>query len=457
MRGEQIRQRSQLRRIAYRSSLAVAIAASVAASAAGQMTFSIDYQGPPIGAPDSCTGVVGLTEGDILAAFTITPAPGPIPSPCIFYPGGPGGLGLPLYPPAVGHPPGVAGFVEVDALSYGFEPRIQRGGPQIYTWHFSVDEFAIGTGITPPPNVFSEGAAGAREAAADIFTYASRSFGPVCGPPLFSGNTALIDGDGIPPFGGPGLGLIEPIPPLPGVPDGGTNLDALDMDTLPALPGMPVYFSLDSGIFDPAEGVPNTLSALANGVGVGGDVLITPAPGAFPIVFAPAPMLGLDIFGPDTDDIDALILWENGTGAFEPAMMPYDWLFGRDMLMFSVRRGSAVIGAPDSLCGLPIEPGDILVPPAAAGGFPGIWIPAEALGLATVRAGFPNSDDLNALDVLCSIQGDVDGDGDVDLTDLAVLLSNFGCVGVCPGDVDGDGDVDLTDLAILLSSFGATC
>jgi len=55
------------------------------------------------------------------------------------------------------------------------------------------------------------------------------------------------------------------------------------------------------------------------------------------------------------------------------------------------------------------------------------------------------------------------GDCDVDLTDLAVLLSNFGITSGATrdqGDIDpaaGDGDVDLTDLALMLSDFGAVC
>jgi hypothetical protein len=56
--------------------------------------------------------------------------------------------------------------------------------------------------------------------------------------------------------------------------------------------------------------------------------------------------------------------------------------------------------------------------------------------------------------------GDVDGDHDVDLTDLATLLTNFG-VGSgatrAMGDLDGDMDVDLTDLSTLLTTFGSTC
>lgn len=56
--------------------------------------------------------------------------------------------------------------------------------------------------------------------------------------------------------------------------------------------------------------------------------------------------------------------------------------------------------------------------------------------------------------------GDVDADGDVDLGDLATLLSQFGQTGTATwsdGDGDGDRDVDLGDLAVLLAEFGAIC
>jgi hypothetical protein len=56
------------------------------------------------------------------------------------------------------------------------------------------------------------------------------------------------------------------------------------------------------------------------------------------------------------------------------------------------------------------------------------------------------------------ILGDLDGDGDVDLSDLAQLLSNYGMTGGAnyeDGDLDGDGDVDLSDLAGLLANYGA--
>ncbi|RMF79916.1 MAG: hypothetical protein D6744_08690 [Planctomycetota bacterium] len=56
----------------------------------------------------------------------------------------------------------------------------------------------------------------------------------------------------------------------------------------------------------------------------------------------------------------------------------------------------------------------------------------------------------------CACPGDVDGDGDVDLSDLSILLANFGEAGAT-GDLDGDGTVDLSDLAILLAEFDNVC
>jgi len=56
--------------------------------------------------------------------------------------------------------------------------------------------------------------------------------------------------------------------------------------------------------------------------------------------------------------------------------------------------------------------------------------------------------------------GDVTGNGRVDLSDLSIVLRNFGKsggVGQADGDFDGDGDVDLTDFAVLLSYYGVTC
>ncbi len=56
--------------------------------------------------------------------------------------------------------------------------------------------------------------------------------------------------------------------------------------------------------------------------------------------------------------------------------------------------------------------------------------------------------------------GDLDGDWDIDLADLAILVAHYGMIGGVPyedGNLDCDGDVDLTDLAALLGVYGTGC
>jgi hypothetical protein len=56
--------------------------------------------------------------------------------------------------------------------------------------------------------------------------------------------------------------------------------------------------------------------------------------------------------------------------------------------------------------------------------------------------------------------GDLDFDDDVDLSDLAALLPNYGTTSgavYTDGDLDGDGDVDLSDLGALLSVYRTIC
>lgn len=377
----------------------------------GQPTFSVDVQGQTVlvGLPDSFYGVsiggADILSGPVGGPTIGSPGMGPLPPPGMVIQGGlplalPRTLGL--WPSLMGLPP------ELDALSYGRDT-----GDFVY---FSVDEFAAGHPAVPlqPPNVLTEGALGPAEASADVFRdilgllpmgLAGALFpGPVPPSPP-TGNTAVYDGDGLPPSGLPGLGLIEPNPPMPGFTPG-DDIDALDVDTVPADLLGPVYFSLDSAFLDPLEGpFVNTGSAVANSF-VGGDVIVNIGPTAGNLLYASAAMLGLDQGGADTDDLDALMLFD-GDGVPEQ----YDPL--TDLLLFSVRRGSWITNAVsggsivDSIWGVPIEEGDILAAPGTLGNlspYPGIVIPAEWLGLSTMRSAgplpfFPYSDDLNALDV----------------------------------------------------------
>lgn len=54
--------------------------------------------------------------------------------------------------------------------------------------------------------------------------------------------------------------------------------------------------------------------------------------------------------------------------------------------------------------------------------------------------------------------GDLNGDLSVGLSDLTLLLANFGTTGSgIIGDIDNDGDVDLSDLTAFLANFGTSC
>lgn len=54
--------------------------------------------------------------------------------------------------------------------------------------------------------------------------------------------------------------------------------------------------------------------------------------------------------------------------------------------------------------------------------------------------------------------GDLNNDGSVGLSDLAILLANFGGAGgPAQGDVNNDGQITLSDLAALLAVFGTNC
>jgi hypothetical protein len=70
-----------------------------------------------------------------------------------------------------------------------------------------------------------------------------------------------------------------------------------------------------------------------------------------------------------------------------------------------------------------------------------------------------DSDGLNLDNPVGFIVGDIDGDGDVDLADLATLLAAYESCAGDPGynpaaDLDGSGCVDLADLAALLAHYG---
>ena len=65
--------------------------------------------------------------------------------------------------------------------------------------------------------------------------------------------------------------------------------------------------------------------------------------------------------------------------------------------------------------------------------------------------------DNNGSPDVCECPADINGNGVVDVPDLADLLAVFGLSGLLPEDIDGSGQVDVLDLIALLLDFGQAC
>jgi hypothetical protein len=79
------------------------------------------------------------------------------------------------------------------------------------------------------------------------------------------------------------------------------------------------------------------------------------------------------------------------------------------------------------------------------------WVWGENLGWININ---------DAIRYICSIPGDVDNNGTVNVFDFGIIAGNFGATGLPPftgGDTDGDGDVDVFDFSNLAANFGDNC
>ena len=467
-------------------------------------TFSVDVQGPTAGsfgssdnAPNASfpgNSTLPISGGDILTVGGSggtgpnPPRDGPfndpddLPGIVVF--GGDASFqtrGLDLSTVSIG--PLNEAEAEVDALSYG---RDEGNSIQ-----FSVDEFVRGKQIGKAPNeVILEGASNLGEASADVFTFRGSPVERTLPTVYAHGNLKAIDGNAS-DAGSVGLGLVEPNPPNPLPPrpfaqpnefDVGDNLDAMDVDTTPSDLAGHIYFSLDGGFRDPFEtddstggprpNIGTAFQNLTDGVNSGAAVLVQ-IPLAGRKVYASPDVLGLDQHCGKkdcngSDDLDGLILQDFG----DPTV--FDPVGEGDVLLFSVRRGSSVIGQLDSRLGEPIEEGDILTVPRDGSNVPRIFLPAEYLGLDTRRSsGAPEGEDLVSMDFAITasvVDGDMDcsglplDNGDADAFALAIRDPNsytvdFFLCGSPPtlhGNFDGDVDFDFDDITGFVSELEAT-
>ena len=53
--------------------------------------------------------------------------------------------------------------------------------------------------------------------------------------------------------------------------------------------------------------------------------------------------------------------------------------------------------------------------------------------------------------------GDVVPNGSIDISDILLILSQYGCLSNCDTDVTGDGAVTIADVLAVLSVFGEIC
>jgi hypothetical protein len=351
------------------------------------VTFSIDFQSLSLGNPAAFNG--NMFSEDLL---TVGQGGSPGPNPPVTNPWIPGVM-------AHGSNFGVLSTtgdtLELDAISFG-----RDAGSRL---RFSVDEWTAGVLDTLPPNVFSEGAAHLKGAASDVFT--SRSPFEATDDSHTFGSVLTHHGEG----GGalPAFGLAQPDDYDQGLRDTGDNLDALDFGTLPSEIGSWFLFSLDGGFEDPYEGPGSRVNrGSAQKLGFSGADILTgristpPSAPSAPVVFLSAADLGLDSLNDDIDALAVLLSETTLATVNENSPPSFDW--DHDRVYFSVRRGSQVIGKPDSRYNLPISDCDILQP--NPGHLPQVFIAGEALGLVTGRATYPTSvtgyvDDLDAMDV----------------------------------------------------------
>lgn len=385
-----------------------------------RVALSLDAASRSIGQPGSAPSTLPISQGALLTPYNANlPAnwfgqcltgrnllpivKGPLP-------GGPPNLSQPSWSPRV----------ELDDLS--FIARVTWERQHLTTgagiWCFSVDRASLGAPVGALPREVQAG-----EAAADIFITATPSLPQLPGAPVL-GNALDVDGDGNVGVGAyPGFGLIERRLP-------GDDLDGIAFH--PAGPNAPnvqalTFFTLDQ--------------ASAASYGYGGAHVFWHLPtsvnnGSNPVfpartrVYMFPWQLGLKDTG---DDVDALVVFENVVTGYQatngalpgplftipsnipgennifalqwPLSGPYPFQYAMDQVFFSVTRDSQIVGSPDSQ-GIPIMPGDILMPPMSPSPTttvpPTIVLAAEVLGLRTDRS-FPcdlsKVDDLDALEI----------------------------------------------------------
>ncbi len=371
----------------------VAIAAFAAAQAVAQgpaggwslqlVGFSLQRGSVSIGQPGSPPSTTTIDCGTVLTPAVSPPGgtfrpPSPVPTSLPIVAGNTLGLdpfGVPW-----------AATDECDALSYiawQTWARARVGGTNTTRWEFSVtrdSSGALGALV---------GQALLGEHPADVFdTDVPGLFLPNSTPPI--GNVLSLDDDCMAAgtamfgFGVSGPAATDQLDAFAHVPTNGFVLSFYSVDTTAALAhgfrGGDVFWR------NPWPKVAGPLSVPA---------------GTW--VYAGFAQLGLTL----RDEVDGLVVVENAVSGYQrtggyvpwgevvpdsephmgiplfPTAAGYSYL--PDQVFFTISRRSSTVGVVDPVSGLPINCGDVLVPPTVIGNPPAIAVRAELLGLRTSR------------------------------------------------------------------------
>ena len=366
-------------------------------------TFSLTQASPTVGVADPWTADA-IGAGDIL---TVGEAGFRVLNPLV-------AAGTAVRPGVLVDETGLLGLgavgADIDALSFGSDDGS--------TFVFSVNEGAIGcapaipaTVCLQPSGVYLEGYC------------PCAPVGPVC---MGAPSTCQAAGDVFEALAGGGnallhdeaqFGLVDAAAAAPPVDD---DIDALDLDTTSSDlvdVNARIYFSLDAA------------TAAAYGFS-GADILVIDACStAGPRVYASAQRLALL---PLLDDVDALALYDDGDGIFEPAV---------DKIYFSLRAGSATLGNLDCATGQGISEGDILTTRYQGGCVPAFPALCPAGSPCNPAIAVRHSD----LGLFVNPPDDLDA---LDLVDLAME---------CYADCDESGELDFFDFLCFQNAFAAGC
>jgi hypothetical protein len=175
------------------------------------------------------------------------------------------------------------------------------------------------------------------------------------------------------------------------------------------------------------------------------------AGGTAPIPYAPAPTMGLDTFGgPGSDDIDALILWDNniplgpawGGPGGEPAI---------DYAIFSLSNGSASLMFLQGM-GIPAD-GSTVFFTDFTGAF-AVYSWGMDLGIVDIQIGDPSSN-IDALEMY-DCYADYNQDLQINTLDVLTFLNDW--VPKLPrADCNWDGVVNTLDVLCFLNAWNAGC